>query len=337
MFRGEVCTDEPGSGRLARARRHVTRSRVFPSAPTRVCYLQVIGTFVTWIRAPRLFLALALGAWSLGFASPCRAGEPSSIDWHEEWPRFRPAEYAATAVLAAGSATIALAVPQPSPSWSGGILIDDPVRDGLRASSRGTREGAATASDVLLYTTLALPVLGDAAISAWAVHGNRDTAFQMALIEAESLSLAFMLQVGTKRLAARERPIMAECRKDPSYSPDCGSKFDGSFYSGHTSTTFTAAGLVCTNHLNLPLWGGGAADIAACVGALTMSTTTGILRIVSDRHYTSDVMVGAGAGLVSGMLVPWLLHYRGSRPPKTTFVPVLTPTYMGISVVGAEM
>lgn len=303
-----------------------------------VCYVHLIGKFATWIgRARSALVALNLGAASVVFASSSLATEPSSIQWHDEWPRFRLAEYAATALLAAGSATISLAVPQPSPSWTGGILIDDPVRDGLRASSRSAREGAATASDVLLYTSLALPVLGDAAISAWAVHGNRDTALQMALIEAESFSLAFMLQVGTKRLTARERPIMAECRKDPHYSPACGSNFDGSFYSGHTSTTFTAAGLVCTHHLNLPLWGGGAADTAACVGALTMSTTTGVLRIVSDRHYASDVVVGAGAGLVSGMLVPWLLHYRGSEAAGTAFVPILTPTYVGISVVGPGM
>jgi len=45
---------------------------------------------------------------------------------------------------------------------------------------------------------------------------------------------------------------------------------------------------------------------------LPLAAVTGYLRIAADRHYLSDVLAGAGAGTLFGILVPRLLHSPGS-------------------------
>jgi membrane-associated phospholipid phosphatase len=68
--------------------------------------------------------------------------------------------------------------------------------------------------------------------------------------------------------------------------------------------------------------------VLACVTTLTMATATRTLRIAADKHYASDVIVGAGVGFSSGYLLPVLLHFN--RPPrKSDSSPTLG--YMGVS------
>src|SRR5207237_184848 len=69
------------------------------------------------------------------------------------------------------------------------------------------------------------------------------------------------------------------------------------FFSGHTSTAFTMAAGLCVQHSRLEIYGG-AADKIVCPAALAVAATTGLLRIVSDRHWTSDVLGGAIFGTV---------------------------------------
>ena len=73
-----------------------------------------------------------------------------------------------------------------------------------------------------------------------------------------------------------------------------------SFYSGHSSFAFAIATSTAymlseshPKHKTL-IWG----------TALTLATTTGYLRIAADRHYTSDVLVGAIMGSLVGYWVP---------------------------------
>jgi membrane-associated phospholipid phosphatase len=76
----------------------------------------------------------------------------------------------------------------------------------------------------------------------------------------------------------------------------------------------TGAGLLCVYHEELPLYGGGAWDVAACVEGITVGVGVGVLRLMADRHYVSDVMVGGAIGFVSGYALPRLLHFW-RRPP----------------------
>ncbi|MEO8876476.1 MAG: phosphatase PAP2 family protein, partial [Polyangiaceae bacterium] len=91
---------------------------------------------------------------------------------------------------------------------------------------------------------------------------------------------------------------------------------DASFYSGHAAATMTMAGATCVHHQHLPLYGGGFPDLLPCLVMLGMSGATGIGRIVADRHYASDVVVGWGFGFASGYVLPSILHYgfKSDRP-----------------------
>src|SRR5262249_20350757 len=100
----------------------------------------------------------------------------------------------------------------------------------------------------------------------------------------------------------RARPMAAECDRDPSYDRRCGDtgKLNASNLSGHTALAFTGAGLTCVHHLHLPLYGGGAADVMACVASTIVATSSGVLGVLPDHHYATDVILGAALGLASG-------------------------------------
>lgn len=68
------------------------------------------------------------------------------------------------------------------------------------------------------------------------------------------------------------------------------------FPSGHTATAFMGAELVRREYGGW--WGAGAYAIA---------TTTALMRIYNDRHWTSDVLGGAAIGILSADIGFWLL------------------------------
>jgi membrane-associated phospholipid phosphatase len=82
-----------------------------------------------------------------------------------------------------------------------------------------------------------------------------------------------------------------------------------SFYSGHAAATATMAGLTCVHHRHLPLYGGGFPDLVPCLIMSGIAIVTGVTRIVADRHWASDVVIGWGVGAVSGYVLPSWLHY----------------------------
>ena len=91
---------------------------------------------------------------------------------------------------------------------------------------------------------------------------------------------------------------------------------DLSFPSGHTSIAFTTAALLYYEYKDSNIW-------YASSGFL-FATTTGILRIANNRHYTSDVLTGMGIGLASGLVVSYLNPFKsvtfGKKKKTTAFV-----------------
>jgi membrane-associated phospholipid phosphatase len=69
------------------------------------------------------------------------------------------------------------------------------------------------------------------------------------------------------------------------------------------------ASALCVQHSRIEIYGG-LADKIVCPAALTAATATGLLRIVADRHWASDVIAGAMLGSLVGATVSWL-HLRG--------------------------
>jgi membrane-associated phospholipid phosphatase len=264
--------------------------------------------------------------------------DSSTVRWNPAWPRFRPSEYALTAGLAFNVAQALFLYPPPKRNWDGGILFDDAARDALRLARREDRQLAATVSDDIYYALAAYPLLVDTAVVTWGVHGANDVAFQMMLINFESYALSGAVAMTFEKLG-RVRPMGRECAKDPSYDGKCGNEgnLNASFLSGHTAIAFAGAGVTCAHHSHLPLYGNRVADIAACATAVSAATAAAVLRVMSDNHYASDVILGAGVGLFGGYVWPMLWHYgfgsKGHGMPS--FLPHVYTQHGGMRVSGA--
>lgn len=259
-------------------------------------------------RIERAALKLLLVAALVVVAPNARAQGAPRLEWR--WARFRTSEYFVTgtaALIAVGTYVI----PPSRGRWRGGVLVDEDARNGVMLSGYHQRRAARDASDVLVGALVAYPVLVDGVAVASGHYGSDDVMEQMILIDAEVLAITAAVQNAVGAIASRERPYGRICGDElPEESRDCGRDTRyRSFFSGHASVAFASAGLVCTHHMNLRLYGGGAADAAACGLALAGAAATASLRVAGDVHYVSDVTVGAVWGSLAGFGLPWLLHY----------------------------
>ena len=98
------------------------------------------------------------------------------------------------------------------------------------------------------------------------------------IVIANSLTLA-IVQI-TKNLVKEERPDGSNNLSLPS---------------GHTAIAFTTATLLFQEYKDSNLW--------YASSGFVFATATAILRIANNKHYSSDVLAGAGIGLLSGILV----------------------------------
>ncbi len=162
---------------------------------------------------------------------------------------------------------------------------------------------AATLSDV---STAALPV-GLLAFGFFSARGagDRDAFWVDTLVIAEAVSIAGALNVSLKYLVGRQRPY-AFYGRQPFYDD----RYDrnASFYSGHASMAFTTAAAAGTVYLMRGYKGAP----WALGGGLALATFTGYLRIGADKHWFTDVLVGAAVGGLVGWAVPYLFHRPGS-------------------------
>jgi len=137
--------------------------------------------------------------------------------------------------------------------------------------------------DYLQYVPIVMDLgLGMTGISAKHCFGDRAIEAGLAYIFCAALSQ------GTKAIFVTERPNGIDNK---------------SFPSGHTMTTFTAAELVRMEYG----WGWGA-------GAYAIAVSVGFLRIWRDWHWMSDVIAGAGVGILCAHIGEWLL-----QPTKNLF------------------
>jgi hypothetical protein len=96
--------------------------------------------------------------------------------------------------------------------------------------------------------------------------------------------------------------------------PDTGQK--NSFPSGHTAQAFTAATFLAREYGHKSVW--------ISIGAYTAATTVGTFRLLNNRHWISDVLVGAGIGILSTNLV---YHTHRDKARKTRGLLTVTPFY----------
>ena len=87
-----------------------------------------------------------------------------------------------------------------------------------------------------------------------------------------------------------------------------------SFFSGHTSSTFAA---LTAMSMTWTLRHGGTWWPWVVTGVV--GTSVALERVFAGRHFPSDVVVGAAAGTLVGLAVPWL-HSRARLGPGTVEV-----------------
>lgn len=91
---------------------------------------------------------------------------------------------------------------------------------------------------------------------------------------------------------------------------------NNSFPSGHTATAFAAAEFLHQEYKDQSAW--------YSVGGYAIATATGIMRMYNDRHFLSDVVCGAGIGMISTKLAyliyPLIKKKFCKRAPATTVI-----------------
>ncbi|AKF10913.1 PAP2 family protein [Sandaracinus amylolyticus] len=256
-----------------------------------------------------------------------------------------PVEAVVSGVISAAvvGATFLPSPTRETPQWRGGIVFDDPVRDALHLRAPEDRRLASTLSDAIVGTLVVAPILVDAALMAGFVRGDPELMTRMLLMNLQAHAISFGLTTIFKKVVGRERPNARACREDPerqSSDPLCESppEHTASFFSGHASLAFTSAALMCVQHAEIGLFGQ-EGDAVMCATGLALATTVGLLRIAADKHYASDVIVGALVGGLTGWLVPWLFHFDvadtvGIDGASATVAPMIDERQIGMQLFG---
>ena len=123
-------------------------------------------------------------------------------------------------------------------------------------------------------------------------------------------SVAHIIMGSTVNLMKKSVPILR-----PDFSAS------NSFPSGHTATAFVGAELIWQEYRHQSIWYG--------VGAYTVAVGTGFFRMYNNRHWLSDVVMGAGIGVLSTKMAYWMLPRLEDRPQKRKNPFLLMPSYNG--------
>lgn len=107
-----------------------------------------------------------------------------------------------------------------------------------------------------------------------------------------------------------------------------------SFPSGHTATAFMTATMLTKEYGHKSPWIG--------IGAYTVASATGLMRMANNKHWLSDVLTGAGIGILStevGYYFADLLfrdkgirHTDGAYTPDRMEAPSFVSLYLGMNL-----
>jgi membrane-associated phospholipid phosphatase len=165
-----------------------------------------------------------------------------------------------------------------------------------------------TVDDYLQYA----PIVAVYALNATGIKGQHDFVNRTSLlIKSELFMIAMVLPL--KKLTAVPRPDTGE---------------PNSFPSGHTAQAFAAATFLHKEYgREHPLYS---------VLGYGSATAVGVLRVLNNRHWVSDVLVGAGIGILATNLAYLTHQNKWGRKNKRLSGMMITPTY-GQKALGMYM
>jgi hypothetical protein len=164
--------------------------------------------------------------------------------------------------------------------------------------------GFKTHADTYLQFAPAVMVYG---LNLAGIHGKHNFADRTALyILSEGIFAGSTFTV--KNLSKRSRPSDAD-------------KY--SFPSGHTGNAFAAAEFLNQEYGDISPWYG--------IAGYSIAATTGILRVYNNAHWFSDVVAGAGVGILSTKLAylvyPYIKKQFGHKGHNQETGTIIMPTY----------
>lgn len=93
--------------------------------------------------------------------------------------------------------------------------------------------------------------------------------------------------------------------------------------SGHTAQAFVAATILDMEYRDASPW--------ISVGGYAVATTTAIGRMVNNKHWISDVLIGAGIGIFSAKVVYYTHKYRWGKKNNIVILPAIYKNGGGVS------
>lgn len=187
--------------------------------------------------------------------------------------------------------------------------FDTAVRSAFNPSLAPSAEGLLpphVASNLIGFIGVPVAMFGLDALLSWRDGVFLETFFvDLVLILEATLSAQVFNQL-VKFSVGRGRPYTVGASNELLAAGHDGADNNLSFFSGHATLSFalvssaaTVAGLRGYRHAWV-LWAVG----------LPLATTTAVLRLAADKHWTTDILLGAAIGTATGILMPTLLHGR---------------------------
>lgn len=144
-------------------------------------------------------------------------------------------------------------------------------------------------------------------LKAAGVKSRSDFVNQIAITAKSELLMTVIVQ-GMKHWIPSERPSGSGMNSMPS---------------GHTAQAFVSAAILDMEYHDISPW--------ISVGGYAVATTTAIYRMANNKHWISDVLIGAGIGIFSTKAVYFTHRYRWGKKSNMVILPAIYKNGGGIS------
>ena len=203
-------------------------------------------------------------------------------------------------------------------------LDPDSVNAFDRYSTTRSSKNLDVACDIMIYSLVAAP-LGFLGLKS--VNKDFRSALTFMVMYAESAMLINGLTRTLKISFRRKRPYVYNDSLTISQRMDSENQL--SMPSNHTANAFNSAVFMSTVFtLTYPdsKW----VPVVWSL-SLTVAASVGVLRVVSGKHYPTDVLVGALLGAATGLAIPFL-HWKKKK--RVVILPVAGDGFAGVSASG---